>query len=125
MHALILLLMVRDQEWTSGLIAPIQLCCHILQIFGDFQQCKASEIRAPPNALTVFVRIHFIGMAGRSVRKFIPYTLRHSFAIHLVRSGFDLRRVQQLLGYSNLNTTQAYSQFNDQDLRERYNKIEF
>jgi len=48
-----------------------------------------------------------------------------SFAIQLVRSGLDLRRVQQLLGHSNLNTTQEYLQFNDQDLREVYNKIEF
>jgi integrase/recombinase XerD len=54
-----------------------------------------------------------------------PHTFRHSFAIHLVRSGLDLRRVQQLLGHSNLNTTQVYLQFNDKDLRAGYNKIEF
>jgi integrase/recombinase XerD len=54
-----------------------------------------------------------------------PHTFRHSFAIHLVRSGLDLRRVQQLLGHSNLNTTQVYLQFNDQDLCEGYNKIAF
>jgi integrase/recombinase XerC len=54
-----------------------------------------------------------------------PHTFRHSFAIHFVRSGLDLRRVQQLLGHSNLNTTQAHLQFKDEDLREGYNKVEF
>jgi len=43
----------------------------------------------------------------------------------LVRSGLDLRRVQQLLGHSNLNTTQIYLQFKDDDLRDVYNKVEF
>jgi integrase/recombinase XerD len=54
-----------------------------------------------------------------------PHTLRHSFAIHLVRSGLDLRRLQQLLGHSDLNTTQVYLKFKDEDLREGYNKAEF
>jgi len=69
---------------------------------------------------------HLVKKYGRMVGLEVhPHTLRHSFAIHLVRSGLDLRRVQQLLGHSNLNTTQVYLQFNDQDLREGYNKIEF
>jgi integrase/recombinase XerD len=54
-----------------------------------------------------------------------PHTLRHSYAIHLVRNGMDLRRVQLLMGHSSLNTTQIYLQFKDQDLREVYDKIEF
>ena len=63
---------------------------------------------------------------GRGVGTDIhPHTLRHSYAIHLVRSGMDLRRVQLLLGHSNLNTTQIYLQFKDEDLREVYDKIEF
>lgn len=54
-----------------------------------------------------------------------PHTLRHSFAIHLVRSGMDLRRVQLLLGHSSLNMTQIYLQFKDDDIREIYEKISF
>ena len=54
-----------------------------------------------------------------------PHTFRHSFAIHLVRSGLDLRRVQQLLGHANLNTTQVYLQFKDEDLRDVYNEVKF
>lgn len=51
--------------------------------------------------------------------------LRHSFAIHMIRSCVDLRRLQQLLGHSNIQTTTIYLQFKDQDLQDVYNKVEF
>ena len=57
--------------------------------------------------------------------KIHPHTLRHSFAIHLVRSGTDLRRVQLMLGHTSLSITQVYLQFNDNDLREAYEKVTF
>jgi len=50
--------------------------------------------------------------------KIHPHTLRHSFAVHMVRSGTDLRRLQLMLGHTSLSTTQVYLQFNDDDLRE-------
>ena len=54
-----------------------------------------------------------------------PHTLRHSYAVRMVRSGTDLRSVQMLLGHANLNTTQVYLQFKDEDLRDVYNKVKF
>lgn len=57
--------------------------------------------------------------------KIHPHTLRHSFAVHMVRSGTDLRRLQLILGHTSLSTTQVYLQFNDDDLREAYEKVAF
>jgi len=54
-----------------------------------------------------------------------PHTLRHSFAINMVRGGTDLRRVQLMLGHTSLSITQVYLQFNDHDLREAYEKVAF
>ena len=53
-----------------------------------------------------------------------PHSLRHSFASHLLQNGINIRKIQKLLGHESIDTTQVYTNLDDEYLKKEYDKIQ-
>ena len=60
---------------------------------------------------------------GLDINKISPHILRHTFATHLLYNGVPLRHLQELLGHSNISTTQIYTHLSDQYIESEYSKF--
>ena len=64
---------------------------------------------------------HYQAKAGIE-QEITPHTLRHSFAVHLIENGAELSAVKELMGHSDISSTQVYTQMINQKIKSVYEK---
>jgi len=109
------------------------VCKDILKKYLQNSRCK---IKGSNQTNYLILNLKGTKLSTKSVRNIInkyinqstikkhisPHTLRHTFATHLLDNGADLKAVQELLGHSDLGSTQIYTHISNERLREVYRK---
>lgn len=95
-----------------------------------------SGMLAAPDETALFVNVNGVRMSRQGFWKILkyyqasariekditPHTLRHSFAVHLLENGADLSSLQELMGHSDISSTQMYTHMINQKLKSVYEK---
>ena len=107
-----------------------------LRALASYLDNVRSAMIADPKEQALFVNVNGIRMSRQGFWKILkhyqmmahidkeitPHTLRHSFAVHLLENGADLSSVQELMGHSDISSTQLYTQMINQKLKSVYAK---
>lgn len=82
-----------------------------------------SRTGKPLDRIALWMLVEKYGRKSGLLKSISPHTLRHCFASHLVGGGADLRVVQELLGHSDINTTQIYTHVDSGRLKAVHEKF--
>ena len=125
-------LMVRSGKGGKSRILPVG--SKAVTAINNWLQQRLKNVAVSESALFVSTRGTRLGQRSIELRleqwckkkgiaeHIHPHMLRHSFASHLLESSQDLRAVQELLGHSNISTTQIYTHLDFQHLADVYDK---
>ena len=107
-----------------------------LKALGNYIRDVRDSMIAASDERALFVNINGIRMSRQGFWKILkhyqtsahiekeitPHTLRHSFAVHLLENGADLGSLQELMGHSDISSTQMYTHLINQKLKSVYEK---
>ena len=107
-----------------------------LRALSVYLQEVRNVIVSDPSETALFVNISGVRMSRQGFWKILkyyqgkagiekditPHTLRHSFAVHLLENGADLGSLQELMGHSDISSTQVYTHMINQKLKSIYDK---
>ena len=121
---------------SGGKVRIIPLYPAAVKALSDYIQDVRPKMVADGTETSLFVNVSGERMSRQGFWKIIkhyqekaqidkditPHTLRHSFAAHLLENGADLRSIQEMLGHSDISSTQIYAQLVKQNLKSVYHK---
>jgi len=109
-------------EWTQKYINKSRI--RLIKNYSKPRGCVFLNWRGNPLSRMGFWKIlkSYILSAGIT-KKASPHTIRHSFATHLLEGGADLRAVQEMLGHSDISTTQIYTHIDRDYLLQEHKRF--